>query len=210
MKRIRVAAPGMHFTFHDRTKSAKKQCYRIVMTKGKNAKKKRKNLYKKLLAVSNEVFAMACKCLKELETCQVLEAAVGYDELERHVELAAVAIDQCERRVLRDEKVPANEKIVSIFEDHTDIIMRGKSQCPTEFGHKISVVTGKSGIITQYDIFKGNPSDDSTLEKILDDHIRQYEKPPWHFSADRRYYSAKNEELLQEKGVKKVSVKKPG
>jgi IS5 family transposase len=210
MKRCREDAPGMHFSFHDRTRSSKKKCYQIVMTKGKNAKQKRKSLYRKLLAVSNEVFAMACKCLKELETCPVLEAAARFDELERYVELAAVAIDQCERRVLKDEKVPAEDKIVSIFEDHTDIIKRGKSRCPTEFGHKISVVTGKSGLITQFEVLKGNPGDDSTLEGILNNHVRQYDRAPWHFSADRRYYSAKNEDLLREKGVERVSIKKPG
>lgn len=210
MKKCREAAPKMHFSFHDRTRSSKKKCYQIVMTKGKNAKQKRKSLYRKLLAVSNEVFEMACKCLKELETCPVLEAAVLYDELERYIERAAVAISQCERRVLKGEKVPAEDKIVSIFEDHTDIIKRGKSQCPTEFGHKISVVTGKSGLITQYEVLRGNPGDDSTVEGILENHIRQYDKAPWHFSADRRYYSAKNEAFLQESGVKRVSIKKPG
>jgi IS5 family transposase len=210
MKRCREAAPDMHFSFHDRTRSSKKKCYQIVMAKGKNAKQKRKSLYRKLLTVANEVFAMACKCLKELETCPVLEAAAQYEELERFVERAAVAIVQCERRVLKGEKVPAEDKIVSIFEDHTDIIKRGKSQCPTEFGHKISVVTGKSGLITQYDVLKGNPSDGSTLERILGNHIRQYDRAPRHFSADRRYYSAKNEELLGERGVKRVSIKKPG
>jgi IS5 family transposase len=180
------------------------------MAEGWNVKKKRKSLYRKLLAVSNEVFAIACKSLQELETFQALEAAVLYDKLERHVELAAVAPDQCERRILKDEKVSADDKIVSIFEDHTDIVKRGKSQCPTEFGHKISTVTCKSGIKTQYEIFKGNPGDDSTLEDILDCHIRQHEKPLWHFSADRRLFSAKNEELLQNKGVKRVSIKKAG
>jgi hypothetical protein len=108
------------------------------MAKGKNAKQKRKSLYRKLLTVANEVFAMACKCLKELETCSVLEAA------------------------------------------------------------------------TQYEVLKGNPRDGSTLERILYNHIRQYDRALWHFSADRRYYSAKNEELLGESGVKRVSIKKPG
>ncbi len=210
MQKCREADPDLHFSFHDRTKRSKKRSYQIVMTKGKNAKQKRKELYKDLLKVSNEVFNMACKCLNQLETCSELEAYLYYDELERFIERAAVAIDQCERRILHDEKVPAEDKIVSIFEDHTDIIKRGKSQCPTEFGHKILVVTGKSGIITQYESFKGNPSDDSTLEEILDNHIQQYDKAPWHFSGDRRFYSAENEELLHEKGVKRVSIKKPG
>jgi hypothetical protein len=85
-----------------------------------------------------------------------------------------------------------------------------KSQCPTEFGHKISVVTGKSGLITQYEVLNGNPSDGSTPERILDNHIRQYDRAPRHFSADRRYYIAKNKELLGKRGVKRVSIKKPG
>jgi IS5 family transposase len=44
------------------------------------------------------------------------------NELDDFLTLAAVAIDQCEHRVLNGEKVPRSEKIVSIFEDHTDII----------------------------------------------------------------------------------------
>jgi len=210
MKKCLEASPIMNFGFHDRTKRAKKRSYQIVMTKGKNAQKKRKILYKDLLKVTNEVFVMACECLKQLQGCELLAACSYYEELETFVERASVAIDQCERRILHDEKVPAADKIVSIFEDHTDIIKRGKSQCPTEFGHKIMVVTGKSGIILQFDTLNGNPSDDSTLDEILNNHIKRYNRAPWHFSGDRRFYSAKNEQLLKESGVKKVSIKKPG
>lgn len=46
-------------------------------------------------------------------------------------------ISQAYRRVLKQEKVPADEKIVSIFESHTDIICRGKLNVDVEFGHKI-------------------------------------------------------------------------
>ena len=55
-----------------------------------------------------------------------------------------------------------------------------------------------------------NPSDDSTLREILEHHVRQYGKAPGHFSADRRFYSQKNEDLLRDGGVKRVSINKPG
>ena len=55
--------------------------------------------------------------------------------------------------MVKGEKIPASEKIVSIFEDITDIIKRGKSQPPTEFGHKVLITKAKSGLITQYQIW---------------------------------------------------------
>ena len=69
--------------------------------------------------------------------------------------------------MLKGEKVPASEKIVSIFEEHTDIIKRGKSQSPTELGHKVLFTTGKSGLIIQYQTFRGNPDDTGMLPDVL-------------------------------------------
>src|SRR3972149_1685986 len=46
-------------------------------------------------------------------------------------------MEQTVRRVFQEEQVPAPEKIVSLFEPHTDILCRGKAQCPVEYGHKV-------------------------------------------------------------------------
>ena len=46
-------------------------------------------------------------------------------KLERAVGILKRVIDQTERRVIKGEKVPASEKIVSFFEEHTDIIVKG-------------------------------------------------------------------------------------
>jgi IS5 family transposase len=68
-------------------------------------------------------------------------------------------IEQTRRRIFLQEKVSASEKIVSLFESHTDIICRGKINVDVEFGHKVWLDEVDGGIISNYRILKGNPHD---------------------------------------------------
>ena len=201
---------GVDFGFHNRTGKSKKLCFSITMLKGKNAEKKRRKLYRRLIGTTNEVFEMALRCLDLLDKSSAIEAMPLSEEMDHFLTLCAVAMDQCERRVLKGEKVPAEDKIVSIFEDHTDIIVRGKSRKPVEFGHKIMIATGKSGIITQVQTLEGNPDDGSTFPDVLEKHREQYGTMPENVTADRKYFSADNENAAYTAGVKNVSIKKPG
>ena len=133
-----------------------------------------------------------------------------YEELDHFLTMTAAALDQCERRVLKGGKVPASDKILSIFEEHTDIIKRGKSQSPTEFGHKVLITTAKSGLITQFQTFRGNPDDAKMMPDILTNHQNQYGQAPRNLCGDRRFFSSYNEAKAYEEGVKKVSICKPG
>ena len=72
------------------------------------------------------------------------------------------------------------------------------------------MASGKSGLITQYECFRGNPSDEGMLSDVVDVHQKQHQQAPWHLSGDRRFFSAKNERLAYETGVKRVSICKPG
>ena len=94
--------------------------------------------------------------------------------------------------------------------DTADIIKRGKSQSPTEFGHKVLITTAKSGLITQYQIFQGNPDDAHMIPDILTIHQKQYGQAPNDLCGDRRFFSLDNEQLAYQEGVKKVSIRKPG
>ena len=210
MEACRQVLPEVNFAFSKRTRRTKKLCYAIVMARGPKAKQRRQKLYKDLIKVANEVFRMGSTCCEQVMKCHKIEALFFYEELDHYLTLSAVAIDQCERRVLKGEKVPASEKIVSIFEEHTDIIKRGKSQSPTEFGHKVLVTTGKSGLITQYKTFRGNPSDSGMLSDILTVHHKQYGRAPNNLCGDRRFFSSHNEKLAYKSHVKQVSICKPG
>ena len=210
MKRIIDIDGQASFGFANRTRMSRKLCYKIVMVKGRNADKKRKKLYRKLIPAANEVFEMGCRCFKIGPTGSNPELNLLHEHLDHYLTLAAVAIDQCERRVLKGEKVPAEQKVVSIFEEHTDIICRGKSMSPTEFGHKVFFATGKSGLITQYQVLRGNPGDNELWPEMLDKHKRQFGSAPHMLCADRRFFSAENEKTAYGQGVKRVSIVKPG
>ncbi len=210
MERSRLLLPELNFAFAKRTRKAKKLCYRIIMAKGAKADQRRQRPYKDLIKLTSEVYHMASRCLRGLSKYPAIEVLPLYEELDHYLTMSALAIDQCERRVLKGEKVPVSEKIVSIFEEHTDIIKRGKTQSPTEFGHKVLVTTGKSGIITQYRTFRGNPSDLGMLPDILTIHQKQYGQAPDNICGDRRFFSSDNEKIAYKNGVKKVSICKPG
>lgn len=210
MERSRKALPEINFAFAKRTKRAKKLCYRIVMAKGPKAKYNRQRFYKDLIKIANEVFHMSERCLKEMSKHPQSETLPFLEQLDHYLTMAAVVIGQCERRVLQGEKVPSSEKIVSIFEDHTDIIKRGKSQSPTEFGHKVLIATAKSGLITQYQVFQGNPDDAHMIPDILKNHQNQYGQAPKSLCGDRRFFSPDNEKNAYQSGIEKVSICKPG
>ena len=76
--------------------------------------------------------------------------------------------------------------------------------------HKVLIATAKSGIITQYDVFRGNPDDAHMIPDILANHQKQYGQSPKSLCGDRRFFSPDNENLAYEQGVKKVSICKPG
>ncbi|ANT54904.1 putative transposase for insertion sequence NGRIS-22a [Mesorhizobium amorphae CCNWGS0123] len=54
-------------------------------------------------------------------------------------------IAQTEQRGLAREPVPAGEKLVSLFEPHTDIIVKGSRD--VDYGHKLNLTTGRGGLI---------------------------------------------------------------
>lgn len=207
--------PEISFTYHKHTRVAKAQAYQIVLVKGKNAEKKRKKLYKKLLDCQKKVCGYVDAALGAVRQAEAAGASLltvmgTVSQLEEMLPLAQQAHNQAYRRVILGEKVPADEKIVSIFEPHTDIICRGKKGSPTEFGHKFDVGTGRSGLITFYEVYEGNPCDGDILKKSLEHHERFFGHVPERLAGDRRYYSAANEEVAAEVGVKEVSLPKPG
>ena len=76
---------------------------------------------------------------------------------------------QAERRVLQDEPVPAGAKIVSLFEPHADIIVKGGRRA--QYGNKLNLTAGRSGLILDLIIEDGNPPDSERFLPMLNRHI---------------------------------------
>lgn len=211
---LREAAPEIHLVFCNHTRSAKKRAYRIAMAKGKKVQEVRATNYKVLLKVQQKTCEQAEVIVEAIrarvEVAMRIEVMGPLGEMEKVLPLAKQVYEQAERRVIRGERVSAKEKLFSIFETHTDIICRGKSNCKAEFGHKVDFATGRSGLVLRYEIFEGNPGDNEVLERALEDHIGLFGKAPEKLTADRRYFSSDNERIAKQKGVKQVALPKPG
>jgi IS5 family transposase len=106
--------------------------------------------------------------------------------------------------------VSAREKLVSIFEAHTDIIRRGKEAHPVEYGHKIWLNEVDGGIISHYRILNGNPPDELQWQPSLKAHLATFKKSPQQASADRGLYSVPNENIAHDLGIHHVILPKPG
>lgn len=115
-------------------------------------------------------------------------------------------IDQTDKRVIQGIKVPSSEKIVSLFEPHTDIIVKGKRR--VQYGHKINLTTGASGLVIDMVVYKGNPADSTTVESMIQRQTKIYGRPPRQTSFDGGYTSKANLALAKKMGVKDVAFHK--
>ena len=111
-------------------------------------------------------------------------------------------IDQTTRRVFNDEKVPASEKIFSLFETHSDIIIKGSRDI--QYGHKLNFSTGRSGMVLDVVIETGNPADSDQFIPMVDRHIKNYGKAPRQVAADCGYVSKENLETARSRNIKDV------
>ena len=98
--------------------------------------------------------------------------------------LLARVVDQTRRRVFDGETVPAREKIVSLFEPHTDIIVKGGRG--THYGHKVNLATGRSGLALDVVVEDGNPADSARCLPMLERHVAHYGAAPSHAAFDGR------------------------
>lgn len=106
------------------------------------------------------------------------------------------------RKEIRGEKVESSEKIFSIFERHTDIIVKGSRD--VVFGHKINLTSGKSNLILDCYMEKGNPADTKMYAPTLDRIIANYNKKPRDIAVDGGYASKGNMEDSINKGLVNV------
>jgi len=130
----------------------------------------------------------------------LLQCARG--ELRQYIPLAKRCLEQAYRRHVLKEEVPNADKLVSIFEPHTDIIVKGFRD--TVFGHKLHVVSGKSSLILDCEIYRGNPADTSLVKPILDEHQRCYDSAPKQVAFDGGFASQGNLREAKDAGTTDV------
>ena len=200
---------GLDFKYMNHSRRSKR-CRLAIM----NAKKKkhRDKKYKELIRLTENTVAYAKSALSALYSFNILSVEKEAlsrsirEELEHYLPIIEKVIDQASRRVINGEKVSASEKIVSIFEDHTDIIKKDRRE--TFYGHKICLTGGASNLIIDCQILKGNPSDSTLTEEMLKRQRDIYGRSPLKVALDGGFASHENLDIAKSLGIKDVCFSK--
>jgi IS5 family transposase len=191
LERAQELAEGVtKIKYHNHLRLAKKRARAIRYTRGQD---KKAQLYRDLIQATE-------KSLSYMEAASIgLHAVAAYDSMacemwqmqwNHYQPLIRQVIDQAERRIFQGEKVAATDKLVSLFEEHTDIIVKGGRDI--QYGHKLNLSTGRSGLILDVVIEQGNPADVDRFLPMLDRYIEHYGKAPRQMAADGGYASTEN------------------
>jgi len=211
MKKIERKAGGWKRKIRDRKRSVTKRVIAMAHAlrhKGPEGEEKRRREYGELLQVTRQIVG---------DTRKVLEEVTGWSrrrrgavrELCEHLQTMADRV----RRVIHQTKTrifggvtKSPEKIVSIFEPHTEIIRKGKAGKPNEFGKLVQLQEAENQIITHYEVYEERPADQRLLIPAVETHQRKLGRAPKLVAADAGYYSRANEDAVKELGVDYISI----
>ena len=185
---------GVEFTNHWRR--VKRRWREIQHARNREA---RVPLYRDLLKMAEETLEAASRAVWRLATIPDTSAQGSRVILQNHVLLGRRVVDQTRRRVLDGEIVPSREKIVSIFEPHTDIIVSGRPEIG--YGHKVCLMTGKSSMILDCVVLEGNPADSTLATEMIRRQRDIFGEVPLAAAFDGGFASQSNVTQLKAMGV---------
>jgi IS5 family transposase len=201
-----------------RIKNARRLAQQIARG-GKNQHKARqRSWYRDLIAATERVVAWAEEIVRKIRA-----GAVGVKDPLKGLALQGVAeamevylprVGQCiwqaRRRVLEEQPVPNAEKLFSIFEPHTELLMRGKAGKKLEFGHMVELCQIEGGLITSYTVHAQRPAEAPLLAPAVAWHEKVFGRVPQRCAGDKGFYSAAAVAAVSAQGVAEVCVPKKG
>lgn len=225
----RTTTPLLKRMFRSRTRSVRRiaqQLHRVARRKGEEAAEQLRVAYGKLLGIAQATAKQARQVRDTLRgtltaqmqppsqaTATETRDLIGFmgdvgriiGPLDHFLPLVEQAIEQAYRRVLQGETVPSTEKLLSLFEAHTQVIRRHKAGKPTEFGRKLWLGEVEGGIISEYRLMdEGGGLDLVELPESLAVHQERFGHPPDVLAGDRGTFSTANEALARQLGVKRI------
>jgi len=216
MKKITKIAREVGCKLRDRSRSVKHRVMEIgraARAKGKQGKAKLHKAYANLLSSTSRVVGQAKRFAKEIldgtkhATGASKQVALWClrDQIEQMVLRVRQVIAQTKARIFQGE-TRSEGKIVSLFEPSTEIIRKGKSGKPNEFGKMVKLQEAENQIVIDYEVYDQRPNDTTLLIPAIETHEAVFGRTPRLVAADAGFYSAKNEAAAKAKGVKRVCI----
>ena len=197
-----------------RTKRLATKIARKAQHKGKKAKDL-KSLYERLIASVEGICDWARQVADRIEkssgrTPELADCVNELVEELRHFEtLTSHVVWQTSERVLQERQVPNEDKFFSLFEEHTELLKRGKAGKDIEFGHMIQIQQVGEKFITGYEVFESKPVEPTLVRPALESHKKLFGYLPESIAADKGYWSADEFDKL-EGDIEVISIPKKG
>lgn len=178
---------------------------RNASSNNKGKKRKVKSTYRTLTERVNWVAEVAREAL-------VILHRAGYEAelLAHYIPIVEKIIHQAEQRIFQGVMVAADEKVYSLFEEHTELLKRGKAGKPIEFGHKVLIAQTGEKFIHHYQVFPKREEDKELLEPTLKAHKQLFGTGPDVLATDKGFYENMKQILKLEENITTVSICKKG
>lgn len=170
---------------------------RVSASGGKGKAERVKSAAEAYLTKATALYAKLQQSTAQISVSGIGEMALLLD-LERYMNFLAKHIDLLERRVLKGEEIPHEEKVFSIFEDYTEWITKGKLRPNVELGKRFAITTDQYNLIVDYQIMEYQ-TDSEILPSLVCDVSSWCEAEIYSWSFDKGFYSKENKGLLAEK-----------
>jgi len=196
----------LHHRFHERkVKKLYTFIGRNASSKTRSTQRKVQRHYRVLIGRVRWIHAVSEAVLEK-----VRQAGHEAPDLAHYLPLVHRIADQADRRVLQGIKLAADEKLYSLFEEHTELIQRGKAGKPIEFGHKVLLAQTGEKFIHHYQVMAKRREDKDLLEPALDAHKSLFGHYPELVAADKGFYESMDQIDGLEERIGTVSIAKKG
>lgn len=213
LKRISAGcqAGGLQVVDHRRaTKRRVLEICRAAKVLSQAGRQKLKDSYGKLIALAGSVVGKTTKALEQLKAGQLvaqgqmlMSVLQAEAQLRHFLPLTQTVIAQAKARIFEGQ-THYPDKILSLFEEHTVVIRKGKAHKPNEFGRLVRLDEVENGIVSHYHIAAHNMADQQQWKPALQNHIDIFSHPPRLAAGDRGFWSGTNEAAAEQLGVKRV------
>ena len=208
LRAVRTEAPELcPHRFHD--KKVKKDLvyvHRYLRSGSKARQRERKRRFRRLHDRVCRLERIAAVLLKSLAASESLVLQGLGAELKHYLPLVRKVCRTAERAALKGETVPARDRLFSLFEEHTELIKRGKGNKPVEFGHAVWLAQSCGKFITDYEVMAEKIPDSELLGEITERHKAAFRHYPEAVTADTGFRAGSEEMSKVHKHVATVAV----
>lgn len=180
-------------------KKKTRQCAKVANGGGVNKEERLTSVAHDCLDCAFQLEEKVYAAIQVLGDCDDLDILdlITLDKIESFHHYMVMHIDLVERRLIAKETIPHNEKIFSLFEEHTELIKKGKCRPPVEFGHRILLATQQHGLIIDYKTMSSGSESAETVP-LADRLLNRFgEGQIASISCDKGFSSEESRQLLE-------------